>query len=78
MALMPKRGKATPMGVREFAAWIGCSPAAVRRAARDGRLSASIEWNEDGHLVIRDANLAEQEWEALTRPYVTYRSTRYQ
>jgi hypothetical protein len=64
------------MGVREFARQFGVSPAAVRRAARDGRLSASIGRNSKGHLVILDAALARREWDAYSRPWIGYNSDR--
>lgn len=60
--------KPIPLGVKAFARLHRVSPAAVRRAARDGRLTeASIEHNARGHLIVRDPAMAWSEWKAHTR-----------
>jgi hypothetical protein len=73
---MPKAQQATPMAVRAFARWLGVTPAAVRRAANDGRLVRSVARDAKGRLLILDAALARREWEAHSRPWIGYNSKR--
>jgi len=52
-----------PMSVNAFAGHVGVDEKAVRKGIRNGRLTQSIGRNTQGHPVILDVALAEQEWE---------------
>lgn len=58
-------GKKKRIGLRAYARHRGCSPSAVSRAIRDGRLKESVKRDERGHPKI-DADLADAEWGSTT------------
>lgn len=70
---MSDRGPA-PKGTisqRAFAKWLGVTHTAVQQRIQAGALSRSTRALASGRVVIVDAELAAQEWQEATRPYVT-------
>ncbi len=62
---------ATPMSLSEYARRRGVSVEAVSKAVKAGRLRGSIV-TVDGKPKIADAELADHEWEANTRPRIDH------
>lgn len=56
------------ISVRDYAKHRGCSPAAVSKAIKQGRLEKSITRDKLGHPKIVDPVKADQEWERNTAP----------
>lgn len=60
-----------PLSVKAYARHRGASPAAVRRAIRDGRLTGdSVGRDARGRPCITNPTRADQEWASRTRPKV--------
>lgn len=60
-------GQASPLSLHRYAARRGVSTAAVSKAIKSGRLSASVVFDHLGDPKIGDADLADREWNANTR-----------
>jgi hypothetical protein len=62
------------MGYNEYARHRGCTPGAVRRAEKDGRITSAVKRDEKGRFLGIDYRLADQLWLQKMDPAVTGRN----
>lgn len=62
-----RKGKTDTNSLSAFATYRGCSPSAVSKALRTGRLVASVVRDAGGNVTIPDFAAASREWDLRTR-----------